>query len=181
MGERHTGTTRAARPIPRGKVVVMGVAGCGKSSVAKRCARALGWSMVEGDRFHSPQSTEKMRHGVPLTDADRQGWLERLRELLRTHPDGLFLACSALRRSYRDVLRESDPALRFVFLDIDAATARQRVAARRGHIFPDSLVASQFDTLERPDAEPGVLTVDGTQPPSQLVDAIVQWLAFTLA
>lgn len=158
------------------KVVVMGVAGCGKSSVAQACSERLGWRMVEGDVFHSASSQDKMKRGIALTDDDRWEWLHRLRDVLRDSPDGLFLACSALRRSYRSVLREGAPGLRFVFLDIDPATALQRVSTRRHHIFPASLVASQFETLERPDAEPGVLTLDATAPLPEIVDAVTRWL-----
>lgn len=166
-----------ARVVAAAKVVVMGVAGSGKSSVARACADRLGWPMVEGDDFHAPASVEKMKRGIALTDADRQNWLERLRDLLHDTPAPIVLACSALRRSYREVLRQRSPDLRLVFLDIDQATALQRVSRRRGHIFPSSLVASQFEALERPDGEPGVKVVDATRPLEEVVEEIVRWLA----
>ena len=104
----------------------MGVAGCGKSSLGSALARAEGLPLVEGDDHHSPASREKMRRGIALTDADRDGWLATLGRLLQAHPQGVVLTCSALKKAYRDRLRGARPGLRFVFLDIDPASARQR-------------------------------------------------------
>ncbi len=157
-------------------LVVMGVAGCGKSSLGQAVARHLGWRLIEGDDYHAPDSVRKMREGVPLTDADREGWLDRLGQLMAAETTGVVLTCSALRRAYRERLRAAVPGLRFAFMAIEPATARERVAARPGHIFPPSLVASQFQTLEDPSAEPGVLRVDATLPLDALTDDVARWL-----
>ncbi|GAB4061267.1 gluconokinase [Uliginosibacterium sediminicola] len=159
-----------------GALVVMGVAGCGKSSLGAACAERLGWRLIEGDDYHSAEAVAKMRSGTPLTDADRAGWLDRLGALLQAEPGGAVLTCSALRKTYRERLRAAVPGLRFAFLDLPQAVAEARVAARPGHLFPASLVASQFATLERPSGEDGVLDLDATQPITQLVDDIAAWL-----
>ncbi|MFO6419847.1 gluconokinase [Hylemonella sp. W303a] len=156
-------------------LVVMGVAGCGKSSLAQAVARHMGWRLHEGDDYHSAENVRKMRAGIALTDADRAGWLARLGELLAAESD-VVLTCSALRRAYRDRLRAAAPDLRFAFMGLDQDAARQRVAARPGHIFPVSLVASQFQTLEDPRGEPGVLALDALQPLDQLCQQVCDWL-----
>jgi gluconokinase len=157
-------------------LVIMGVAGCGKSSLAQALSKELGRPLIEGDDFHPESSKAKMRQGVALTDADRRGWLATLAAELTRHPAGAVLTCSALKRVYREQLRASEPGLRFVFLDLDEATARARVASRPAHLFPPTLVASQFATLERPDGEPGVLRLDATLPPGELLAQSLDWL-----
>ncbi|HWP19408.1 MAG TPA: gluconokinase [Burkholderiaceae bacterium] len=166
---------------PGPALVVMGVAGCGKSSLGRSCSEALGWQLFEGDDYHSPSNMAKMQAGVPLTDEDRQGWLDRLGRLLKEHPEGAVLTCSALRQRYRDHLRAARPGLHFAFLDLDEPTAYARVAARPGHPFPPSLVASQFRTLERPDGEPGVLRLDATRPLADLTRQVVEWLRLDIS
>ncbi|MDN3921608.1 gluconokinase [Roseateles violae] len=159
-------------------LVVMGVAGCGKSSLGQALAERLGWPYIEGDAHHSPANIAKMRAGEALTDADRGGWLARLGELLAASPGGAVLACSALKKSYREGLRAASPGLRFVFLDIERELALQRVAGRGDrHLFPVSLVDSQFATLESPLGEPGVLRVDAAEAPSQQLSRVMHWLA----
>ena len=158
-------------------IVIMGVAGCGKSSLGAALARALGLPLVEGDDFHSPASRDKMSRGIALTDADRAGWLDTLGGQLRAHPAGLVLTCSALKRAYRDRLRSAEPGLRFAFLELDRAAALERVAARAAsHFFSASLVDSQFATLESPVGEPGVLRLDALQPLDVLCAATAAWL-----
>lgn len=164
----HTDSAAAAAGGPW-HVVVMGVSGCGKSAAGESLARALAVPMIEGDAFHPPSNVAKMRAGLPLTDDDRSGWLDRLAEELRRSPDGAVLACSALRRSYRDKLRASVADLRFVHLAISEAESLRRVSERDGHFYPPSLVASQFQTLEDPSAEPGVVVVDGTLPKEEVL------------
>ncbi len=158
-------------------LVVMGVSGCGKSSVGASCAKALGWTLHEGDAFHSPESIAKMQAGSPLTDADRSGWLDHLAALLATPSagPGVVLTCSALRRKYRERLRQALPGLGFVFLQLDYAQALARVQARPGHFFSPALVADQFATLESPADEPGVLTLDALRPVPELAAQVVAW------
>lgn len=158
-------------------VVIMGVAGCGKSAVGERIARATGLPLVEGDEFHPPANIEKMRRGTPLQDEDRAGWLDRLGQELQRRPAGAVLTCSALKRSYRDRLRRFVPALRFVHLALTQEQALQRVAGRDGHFYPTSLVASQFEALEHPAGEAGVLSVDAAQPLDDVAARAIAWLA----
>lgn len=158
-------------------IVIMGVAGCGKSSLGAALAQSCGLPLVEGDDFHSTANRSKMQSGVALTDADRAGWLAVLGEQLLAHPEGIVLTCSALKRAYRNQLRNAVPGLRFVFLDIQPEQALQRVQARAGqHFFSTDLVDSQFTTLERPDGEVGVLWADATAPLAELVAHVREWL-----
>ncbi|MFN3302234.1 MAG: gluconokinase [Roseateles sp.] len=156
-------------------LVVMGVAGSGKSTLAAAVARRLGRPWLEGDQFHGDSNRRKMAQGEPLTDADRAGWLARLCDELRRQP-GALLACSALKRSYRDQLRAASPGLRFAYLDIAPHEARLRVSTRGGHFFAASLMDSQFDTLEPPTGEAGVLRLDALRPLDELQDRICAWL-----
>lgn len=156
---------------------MMGVAGCGKSSAGQAVAQALGLPLIEGDEFHPQSNLDKMRQGLALTDSDRADWLTTLGQTLALQTAGAVLTCSALKRAYRERLRGYVPGLRFVFLAIDPATARQRVTARAGdHLFPPSLVDSQFDTLESPVGEAGVLHIDATLPLNLLSSTVTRWL-----
>jgi gluconokinase len=158
-------------------IVVMGVAGCGKSSLGAALASAEGLPLVEGDDFHGAANRAKMSEGIALTDADREGWLDILGQQLQAHPLGLVLTCSSLKRSYRDQLRKARPELRFVFLEISREEAQARVVARSAtHFFSTSLVDSQFATLESPVGEPGVLRVDARHPVAQLQAQASAWL-----
>ncbi len=158
-------------------LVIMGVAGCGKSSLGAAVARAEGLPLVEGDDFHSPASVQKMRQGVSLTDADRAGWLDALAAQLQAHPQGLVLTCSALRRAYRDRLRAAAPGLRFAYLELSRDEAQARVTARAAtHFFATTLVDSQFNTLEPPLGEAGVLRLDATAAPAELQARVSAWL-----
>ncbi|MEZ5646511.1 MAG: gluconokinase [Burkholderiaceae bacterium] len=159
------------------RVVVMGVAGCGKSSLGQVCAAAWGLPLLEGDDFHPESNVSKMRSGVPLSDEDRAAWLDTLAGELERHAgSGVVLTCSALRQRYRDRLRIAAPDLRFVFLSLTPEQARERVAARPAHLFPVSLVGSQFATLEDPSSEAGVLRLDATRPLDDLSAAATRWL-----
>lgn len=157
----------------------MGVAGCGKSSLGKALADALGWHLIEGDEFHSTGSRAKMVRGVPLDDDDRAGWLELLAQQLKAAPQRTVLTCSALKRTYREQLRCAAPPLRFVFLRIDRDVASMRVAGRGSHFFSPALVSSQFAALEDPSGEPGVLALDARAPLDELVQAVVRWIDTT--
>lgn len=162
----------------RAWLVIMGVSGCGKSSLGQALAADLGLPLIEGDDFHPEANIRKMRSGTPLTDADRAGWLARLGEELAARQGGAVLTCSALKRSYRELLRAAVPGLRFVFMQIGRDEAVARVQAREAvHIFPASLVNSQFQTLESPVGEAGVVTVQATAPLPESVAQVRGWLA----
>lgn len=157
-------------------LVVMGVSGCGKSRVGALAAERLGLPLVEGDEFHSEACRTLMRNGIALTDEHRAEWLDRLGTQLRCRPGGAVLTCSALRASYRARLRAAAPGLRFAWLDLDRVSAQARVAQRSGHFFPAGLVATQFDALEPPLDEPGVLRVDALQAPAEIAERVARWL-----
>jgi len=150
--------------------------------VGAACAQALGWALHEGDIHHAPESIAKMRAGIALTEADRAGWLDRLAALLaqdgpnRPSGRGMVLTCSALRRSYRDRLRAAREGVGFVYLALSYDDALARVLARRDHFFSPALVASQFETLEPPQAEPLVLTLDALRPVNALGRDVARWV-----
>jgi 2-hydroxy-3-oxopropionate reductase len=156
-------------------VVVMGVSGCGKSAVATALAAELGWRAVDADDLHSPQAVDKMRAGQALDDADRMPWLDRVGAVLADGAaggTGVVVACSALRRTYRDRLRDTCPGLRFIFLDGSRELIAERLARRHHRYMPASLLDSQLRTLERPSTdEPDAVRVDIGQP---LVDVVEQ-------
>lgn len=158
-------------------IVVMGVSGCGKTAVGEPLAKVLCYPFVEGDDFHPPENVALMKSGRPLDDEHRWGWLDaigaHLAKLTR-EGKGAVTACSALKRKYRDRLRDSCPGLLFVYLEIDRETARQRVSGRKGHFMPASLVESQFADLEPPGADENALTFDGTRTIDDLVAAIAR-------
>ena len=134
-------------------VVVMGVSGCGKSTVAAGIADRLGLHFIDGDTLHPEANVARMRAGIPLEDADRWPWLDRIGACLADAdrwPQGLAVACSALRRIYRDRLRAAAPGVRFVFLDGAPEVIAARMAQRSGHYMPAALLSSQLQTLERP-------------------------------
>jgi len=157
-------------------LVVMGVSGCGKSRVGAAIAERLGLPMVEGDEFHGEANRARMRSGIPLTDAHRLDWLDRLGTELQRRPSGAVLTCSALKAAYRNRLRAAAPGLRFAWLELDRVSAEARVAQRPAHFFPPGLVATQFEALEAPLNEPRVLRLDALSPPEALADSVVQWL-----
>lgn len=152
-------------------VVMMGVSGSGKSSVGAALAQSLGWPFEEGDDLHPPENRAKMAAGLPLTDADRGPWLDRVADWMHGRfGAGGVVSCSALRRAYRDRLRQADPDVRFVLVDPGRAELERRLAARKGHFMPASLLDSQLATLERPAADEGALLLDD---PHQGVEADV--------
>lgn len=159
-----------------GLYVMMGVTGSGKSTVGAGLARALEVPFIDGDDLHPRQNVERMAAGIPLTDEDRRPWLlaiaARLREARRAGR-GLVVACSALKRSYRDVLRSGAPDLRFVHLVGSRALLAERMTQRRGHYMPPSLLDSQLNTLEEPSPDEDVWLCDIRQTPDAIVADLV--------
>jgi gluconokinase len=160
-------------------VVLMGVSGSGKSTVMARMVERFGWPAAEADDFHPAANVAKMAAGHPLTDEDRWPWLRRLAAWIGEREDAGengILTCSALRRSYRDFLREGRRSVRFVELAVDPDVLERRMAHRRGHYMPPSLLPSQLATLEslEPD-EPGCV-VSGELPPDRIVEEIADRL-----
>jgi gluconokinase len=155
-------------------VVLFGVSGTGKTTIGKLLAEDLGWRFLEADNFHPRANIEKMRSGVPLTDEDRWPWLERLREqitLSLAAKENAVLACSALKRAYRERLRVSGD-VKFVFLRGDYALIERQLRRRRGHFMNPALLQSQFADLEEPQPDEDVLTIDLGRSPQELVDEI---------
>jgi carbohydrate kinase (thermoresistant glucokinase family) len=164
------------------QIVVMGVSGCGKSTVAGGIARELGLTMLDGDDLHLPESVAKMRAGVALEDADRWLWLDRISHCLTSRDTGHVVACSALKRAYRDRIRRMAATVKFVFLDGSAELIEKRLALRTGHYMHPELLASQFSTLEKPTAdEHDVITLKIQQPVEVLVAEAVAALQGTHA
>lgn len=157
-------------------VVLSGVSGSGKSTIGRLLAARLGWEFIEGDEHHPPSSIDKMSRGVPLDDADRAPWIESLRAVIEARMaegGNAVVACSALRRAHRE--RLARPGVRFVYLHGERELIAARLAARRGHFFDISLLASQFAALEQPH-DAIVVSVD--QPPEEIVREIMTRLPF---
>ncbi len=156
-------------------IVVMGVSGCGKSTVGARLAAALDLEFLEGDALHPARNVDLMATGVALNDADREYWLLALADRIRQAGlvgRGLVLSCSALKRSYRDVLRSGAPDLHFLHLHGSYELLAARMAARTGHYMPLSLLASQFSTLEAPGQDENAQTFEVTVRPAAIVAAV---------
>jgi gluconokinase len=153
-------------------VIVMGVAGAGKTTIGRALAAATGWRFVEGDELHTPAAVEQMRAGIPLTDADRESWIAALHQIIAAatnRREALILSCSALKERYREALRGDLCGVRFVYLEADPETLARRLASRAGHFAGPSLLPSQLAALEPPIDE---ITIDATQPTDQIVHAI---------
>jgi len=153
-------------------VIIMGVAGAGKTTIGQRLAAELGWRFVEGDELHTPAAVEQMRKGTPLTDADRESWLVALHAIVAAAADRrqpLILSCSALKARYRQTLRGDLRRVRFVYLEADPETLGRRLASRAGHFAGPALLPSQLAALEPPAYE---ITIDATRPPDQIVHTI---------
>ena len=160
-------------------LVVMGVSGSGKSTVADRLAARLGWRFEDGDGFHPASNVAKMSAGQPLTDEDRWPWLQAIADeidRLSAAGERAVIACSALKRAYREVLMHGRDDARIVFLDGTPDLIAARLAARKGHFMPPGLLTSQFKTLERPEADERPIIVSIDAPVEQIVDEIVTQL-----
>lgn len=156
-------------------VIVMGVVGAGKTTIGLMLAQHLGWRFVDADDFHPAANVEKIRHGTPLTDDDRRPWLAALRARIVQWIAGnqnVVLACSALKRDYRQELQASHE-VRFVYLKGTSATIAERLRARHGHFADEQILSSQFADLEEPDA---AVTVDIDAEPEEIVAEIRQQL-----
>jgi gluconokinase len=156
-------------------VLLMGVSGAGKTTVGKLLASQLGWEFADADDYHSAANVEKMRNGIPLTDADRAPWLESLRELMMrwiASGNSGVLACSALKKEYRGIL-VVEPETRVVYLKADRPLLRERLLGRRGHYMKESMLESQIATLEEPD---DAVVVKAGQPPESVVREIRELL-----
>ena len=156
-------------------IVVMGVSGCGKSTIGQQLADRLGWPFYDGDEFHPPANIDKMSRGIPLNDEDRSGWLaaiaDRMLTLMAAGESGVF-ACSALKQKYRDQLHVSDQ-VKFVYLRGNYDVIWSRMQQRPGHYMKPNMLASQFETLEEPH---DALTLDIGQSPDHMVERIIQTL-----
>lgn len=157
-------------------IIVMGVSGSGKTTVASGLAQRLQWRFVEGDSLHSAANVERMREGIPLTDEDRWPWLESIAawiDAARASGEPCIVTCSALKRAYRERLVAGRDDARFVYLKAEPRLVTQRMAVRTGHYMPLSLLRSQFDTLEEPGSEEDPLVVSIEASPEEIVSSII--------
>lgn len=167
---------------PSHRILVMGVSGSGKSHVGQQLAAVLGATFIDGDDHHSPANVAKMASGIPLDDDDRHDWLATLSGLFaayKANKESVVIACSGLKKRYRDRLREGDPALRVLYLEGTHALLRERLESRAGHFFKgDSMLASQLADLEPPASDEAVI-VSVTLPPSAIVERFIATLTLT--
>lgn len=164
---------------PPHAIITFGVSGSGKTTVAEVLAKRLGWNFVDGDAFHPAVNVEKMRSGTPLTDDDRWPWLKAIAAEIarrRATKDRVVIACSALKRAYRDILVDRHPDVLLVHMKGSRELIMSRLAPRQGHYFPASLLDSQFATLEEPDASENALNILIDKDVDAIVDEIVRVL-----
>lgn len=157
-------------------LIVMGVSGSGKTTLGRRLAERLGWPFQEGDDYHPAANVAKMSQGTPLTDEDRQPWLQALKQLIDEHierGESMVLTCSALKQNYRDTLKNGHDNLHFVYLQGSHDVIRERVRRRHGHYMPVDLLQSQFDTLEEPT---DAIQVNIEWSPEQMVERVLERL-----
>ena len=165
-------------------VVLAGTSGIGKTTIGNVLATRLGWTFEDSDALHTPAQIAKMRSGQPLTDADRWPWLETVAAWMDqriTAGESAVIACSALKRSYREYLYRGRPAVRVVLLVADAETLTARLGARRGHFFPARLLQSQLADLQMPDDAERTYVVLAVRSPAEIADEIIQRLGLTTA
>jgi gluconokinase len=152
-------------------IILTGVSGSGKTTVGRLLAREIGWTFYEGDDFHSEENVARMRRGTALTDEDRRPWLQAIRDLiwaLLDREENAVIACSALKKSYRELLRINDEVV-FVYLKAEISLIQERLKGRSGHFMSPELLESQFEALEEPD---DALRIDAALPPEQIVRLI---------
>jgi len=157
-------------------VILMGVSGVGKTTVGQILSDKLGWPLFDADEFHSAANIEKMRNGIPLQDADRWPWLDRMNAMLREHEgrsENVLLACSALKQMYRDRLAKGTAELRWIYLKGSFELIRERLEARKNHYMKAGLLESQFATLEEP---ADAISIDIGDTPVAIADAILHRL-----
>jgi ribose 5-phosphate isomerase A len=177
-GVHRLDSARAHRGSPP-ILVVMGVSGSGKSTIAEELSARLGWPFEEGDSLHPESNIAKMHAGIPLTDADRLPWLERVAAWIdgqRAKKRPGIVTCSALKRSYRQIIIGDRPQVRLVYLRGGRSLIAEHLAGRHGHFMPSALLQSQIDTLEEPDPSEDPLTVDASAPAEQVADEIIRLL-----
>lgn len=182
-GVHRLDSARAHRGTPP-ILVIMGVSGIGKSTVAEELHVRLGWSFEEGDNLHPEANIAKMHAGIPLTDADRQPWLERIAAWIdhqRAIKQPGIISCSALKRAYRQVIIGDRPEVRLVYLRGGRELLATHLAGREGHFMPAALLRSQIDTLEEPDPDEDPLTIDMGQPAGQIAEQIIGLLGASAA
>lgn len=163
-------------PSPR-HIVVMGVSGSGKSTVGDLLGARIGLPYHDGDDLHPQSNIDKMAAGEPLTDDDRWPWLKLIGEWLMDHPDGGIIGCSALKRSYRDAIREASPDAVFVHVHGSVELLQERMEERSGHFMPASLLDSQLDTLEHLEADERGRIFDISGTPDEIVAATIAWIS----
>ncbi|MGO9048842.1 MAG: ribose-5-phosphate isomerase RpiA [Xanthobacteraceae bacterium] len=177
-GVHRLDSARAHRGSPP-ILVIMGISGSGKSTIAEELAGRLGWPFEEGDALHPDANIAKMHAGIPLTDADRQPWLERVAAWIdgqRVKKQPGIITCSALKRAYRQIIIGDRPEVRLVYLRGGRDLVAEHLAGRHGHFMPAALLRSQIDTLEEPDPSEDPLTVDAGAPAPQVADEIIRLL-----
>ncbi|EGU37354.1 thermoresistant gluconokinase [Vibrio ichthyoenteri ATCC 700023] len=160
-------------------VIVMGVCACGKSTIGEQLAQKLGRKFIDGDDLHPRANIQKMASGQPLNDDDRKPWLERIRDAsysLESKNEHGIIVCSALKKKYRDQIREGNENVTFLFLDGSKDLIMERMRQRQGHFMKENMVNSQFETLERPDSEPQTIVVSIDCSIAEIVDNAAQQL-----